>query len=613
MAATRLTSAATPPSRIAFMITKVMKAELGKLGYTPEQIDELTPAEAHRILRGKRKDAKSFGEFAAPVEITLFLKSGGPLTKCIALAADGSVTSDSSECRMSRGSARRVRIADVAQLGRLIEGLASIEAIALGALRPSLPDPVQIVTKHELNGVTQHGVIARTGHSIVFSNGQTAFALLDFDTKGMPPDVAARLNLLGGFWPALVSVLPELGSVAHVSRASTSAGLFRGDTGERMPGSNGLHVYLLVQDGADIERFLKTLHARCWLAGLGWMMIGAAGQVLERSIVDRTVGAPERLVFEGAPVLEPPLQQERESRRPTVSDGTALDTIAACPPLTILETAKLRELQARETNRLVSESARARAVFIAQQTERLVERTGMAAQVAAEVIVRWCNGVLLPDVVLPFDDQNFQGMTVGDVLADPLRFEGATLADPLEGVEYGRCKAKVMLRSDGAPWIHSFAHGRTVYELRLDARAIRVGVEKARDEAAVDTFVGLALAADLDDVELEQLVDYAAKRTGTGVRAIVRKFKAAQQKKAKQRAREKEESSLAERRDPRPRIDRPLPDAEWLPQMQVLNDVLGASSAPLPPMRDIEGVVTKVHKRPVLGMHAFSNWDANLE
>jgi hypothetical protein len=45
--------------------------------------------------------------------------------------------------------------------------------------------------------------------------------------------------------------------------------------------------------------------------------------------------------------------------------------------------------------------------------------TGMAAQVAAEVIARWCNGVLLPDVVLPFDDQDFQGMTVGDVLADP--------------------------------------------------------------------------------------------------------------------------------------------------------------------------------------------------
>jgi hypothetical protein len=611
MAATSITPAATP-SPVAFMITKVMKAELEKLGYRTAQIDELTPAEAHQIL-SKRRAAKSFEEFADPVEITLFVKSGGPLTKCIELAADGSVASDSSECRMSRGSARRVGIADVTQLGKLIEGLAANEAIALGALRPGLPDLVQIITKRELNGAALHGVIARNSQSIVFSNGQTAFALLDFDTKGMPPDVAARLDLLGGFWPALVSVLPELGTVAHVSRASTSAGLFRGDTGERIPGSNGLHIYLLVQDGADIERFLKTLHARCWLTGFGWMMIGAAGQVLERSIVDRTVGAPERLVFEGAPVLEPPLQQKRESRRPTVSGGKAFDTIASCPPLTILETARLRELQARETNRLASESARARAAFVAQQTERLVERTGMATEIAADVIARWCNGVLLPDVELLFDDQDFRGMTAGDVLADPLRFEGATLADPLEGIGYGRCKAKVMLRSDGAPWIHSFAHGRTVYELRLDARTIRLGVEKARDEAAVDTFVRLALAADLDDVELEKLVDYTARRTGVGVRAMVRKFKAAQEQKAEHRAQELKASSLAERRDPRPQIDRPPPDAEWLPQMKVLNDVLGASSAPLPPMRDIEGAITKVHKRPVPGMHAFSNQDANLE
>ena len=59
-------------------------------------------------------------------------------------------------------------------------------------------------------------------------------------------------------------------------------------------------LFLGVQDGADVERFLKTLHARCWLAGLGWLMVGAGGQLLERSIVDRVVGTPERLVFEGS-------------------------------------------------------------------------------------------------------------------------------------------------------------------------------------------------------------------------------------------------------------------------------------------------------------------------
>ena len=50
------------------------------------------------------------------------------------------------------------------------------------------------------------------------------------------------------------------------------------------------------------------------------------------------VGAPERLVFEGAPVLEPPLGQDLAARAPEWSDGEALDTRAACPPLTRVET-----------------------------------------------------------------------------------------------------------------------------------------------------------------------------------------------------------------------------------------------------------------------------------
>ena len=44
-------------------------------------------------------------------------------------------------------------------------------------------------------------------------------------------------------------------------------------------------------------------------------MVGAGGQLLERSIVDRTVFAGERLAFEGSPVLEPPLVQDQASRQ----------------------------------------------------------------------------------------------------------------------------------------------------------------------------------------------------------------------------------------------------------------------------------------------------------
>ena len=459
--------------------------------------------------RKKKGSERGYQRQELHAEITEFTKLGGPLTKHISLADDGSLRSDGSACRMACGRARRVKIASVEQLAALIGQLHQNQAISLGTLRTGLPDQVKVVTKAKLpNGAAHPNIIARTGSDIVYRKGEPAFALFDFDTKGMPPRVVAELKRFGGFREALLTLLPALRGVARLTRRSTSAGLFRSDTGEQFAGSDGQHVYPLVQDGDDVERFLKALHERCWLAGLGWMMVGTAGQLLERSIVDRTVAAPERLVFEGPPILELPLQQDRESRRPVVSEGDVLDTVAACPPLSVLEKAKLDALKEREIQRLAPERAKARAAFVERQAKRIVERTGMPMRAATRIVVRQCEGVLVPAVVLPFDDEEFAGCTVGDVLADPERFDGAELADPLEGVEYGRGKAKVMRRPDGTPWIHSFAHGRTVYQLRLDASAVRAAVERADSGAAVRTLIEFAVAADLDDQELRNFATW---------------------------------------------------------------------------------------------------------
>jgi len=51
-------------------------------------------------------------------------------------------------------------------------------------------------------------------------------------------------------------------------------------------------------------------------------------------------------------------------------------------------------------------------------------------------------GVLLPCLELDFD--HLGAVSVAAVLAEPDRFVGETLADPLEGADYGRCKAMVM-------------------------------------------------------------------------------------------------------------------------------------------------------------------------
>jgi hypothetical protein len=173
---------------------------------------------------------------------------------------------------MARGTARRARIGNVGELAELINRMRSCEALALGRLREDLPETVEVMPKRMLdqaNGTPRPDLIARAGTDIVYRRDAVALALLDFDTKGMPADVAARIRERGGFWGTLESVIPELAGVARVLRHSTSTGLYRTDTSEKLAGSNGVHVFLTVRNGADIVRFLRALHARCQLAGFG--------------------------------------------------------------------------------------------------------------------------------------------------------------------------------------------------------------------------------------------------------------------------------------------------------------------------------------------------------
>src|SRR5262249_33915167 len=149
------------------------------------------------------------------IELTKFTKEGGPLTKKIFLFADGTLQKDGSACVMARGWAERVKVTSADAFGRLIKDLASSQAIALGALRPDLPDRVEVTTKRMLDGggMRSRGpIIARTGTNIVYRG--SAFVLLDYDSKGMPTTVATLLKQQGGFLGALMTLLPTLKDTA---------------------------------------------------------------------------------------------------------------------------------------------------------------------------------------------------------------------------------------------------------------------------------------------------------------------------------------------------------------------------------------------------------------
>jgi hypothetical protein len=394
------------------------------------------------------------------IEITVFRKANGGLLSKRIFLQDGKIIADGSACSMARGTASRVKLNGVASLAELIGTLGSDEALTLGRLRPGLPDQCRVIVKDKLNGALPPDVIARTVNFLQFAAAQAAYMLIDYDTKGMPKEVAARLQ--GGFWTAITAVCPSLAAAARVTRCSSSAGLSRADTGQCFAGSSNEHVYIAVADGSDIERAVKTLHQRCWLAGFGFYLISDCGSLLSRSIVDQHVGRAERLVFEGGAEVVPPLQQDATVRRPQAHDGVVLDTRQAIPDLSAEELSRFKVLLADAARPLRAKAAEVRTAWAV----KYAKRRGLSVKQAEKIIAAAAGGehILALEFELEFDDDNLGTCTVADVLADPERFVGERLADPLEGRTH-RGKAMVLKRRDGTLMIHSYAHGEINYRL----------------------------------------------------------------------------------------------------------------------------------------------------
>jgi hypothetical protein len=454
------------------------------------------------------------------IRLTRMKKAGRALlSKRIALGEDGRPVSDGSPCAMAHGTATRVYLdwwSPATDLAALILDLGSHEALVLGD-HVAQDEAIEIVkAAHAADG--RYG---RTLDTFKLRDGEPAPVLLDFDQKAISENARARLKELGGFEGALAALIPAYRGLARVIRASTSAGLRNEATGETYPDNGGQHVYLFARDGADIPRFLRDLQKRAWLDGLGWIMVARRGALLVRSIVDVTVGSPERLVFEGPPMVVAPLVQDREARRPVAHEGNILDIASACPPLTPEEERRYDDLvaAAKRAKRPESEAAQE------QAATTIATLRGIDLMQARAVVAASTRGELWSWDVLHLDDETIGKVSVADVLADPSRFHGETLADPLEGRSYGRGKARLYWNANNSVVINSFAHGGCVYAVHHDADYIRAKVEDAGADAPHVLAALMAHAGDLDAVTRERLRNLAAEVGKVGKRAVTQAVK----------------------------------------------------------------------------------------
>jgi hypothetical protein len=560
-------------------------------------------------------------------EVTLFTKTGSPhdpygalLSKQIRLGPDDKPVSDATPCRMAQGTAGAVAVENGRALADLIDHMASCNALVLGSLSTStaLGTTLRVVTAKALKGVpeAQRGTstISRTREYLAFVAGQPGWLLVDHDRKGMPATVAGQIVTLGGVPEALLSVAQGLGWAARVTRPSTSAGLYNGNTKERFASSGGMHLYILVKDSADIPRATRALHERCVLHGLGWHRISTAGQLLVCSIVDAAVGYPERLVFEGAPDVLPPLRQDTAARACQVSEGTAIDTRVVIPDLTADEKQMLGATQKSQRLALEPQAQVIRAAYDAKLADEIVQRTGMPLTSAMRQVAARHRGVVSPDVVLYFDDLG--AVTGREILADPGKYIGETLCDPMDGLDSGPNKAKVLrsTRHPGRLFIHSFAHGGGTYDLKHDLRSAEDVLKAAPLEQLGDVLCEVVDAGELEDDEVRQLVALCVQ---LAPKVGIRHFTQRLEKDRRERAAARKRAALAASRQQggEPREIRPLPpkDGEVSPVIKDVDRVLAADTSDHPPMRRPDGTLVEMHTRAPFNLHQLVATGANAE
>jgi hypothetical protein len=548
-------------------------------------------------------------------DVVVFTKpeEHGIATKRIKLV-NGEVVSDASECRMWDGVAR-VERHDLQSFATLINGLSSQEFIAHGSIKAEFkPRPgvsVRVVSKAIYDTlVDRAGVISRTREYFEFP-AAVGPMLLDIDFKGMPS--AARLQ--GSPWDILVSLFPALDNAARVVRSSTSSGLYDAKTGKSFERSGGTHIYLIVADASDIPRVTKVIFDTLWAHDFGWSLISAGGAVLTRALIDASVDLPEHPVFEGAPAVMTPLAQDK-SRKATAIDGEILDTRAVFPDVTPEIQQRAERSRAEWRARLKPEAEKVQKAKTKERVEKAVRKAKAnnqpppdREQLRREFMLAYCEkSLLLPHFELEFDNPAIGVVTVAEVLSDRERFIGQTLADPLEGLAYGACKALVMEdRFGGGLFIHSFAHGGQGYRLVLNETMIRAMIEAAKPEDAVNVFLEAMDEAALFPGGEEALAASCAKRAGapmTGAR-VLRLLK--ERRNAQQEA--KRQAKLA--KDGRIVLKAPPRDGEVRKPALEIDAALAGLDSLHAPVRNLNGKLAEIVKVPTPGLHLLTAADVN--
>jgi len=384
-----------------------------------------------------------------PIGKRFYLDSAGALQK--QTLADG-----------ARATAHVVACGTIERLERAFRDASDSDIFVSGL--PS-SDGLTVVTKAKRGD----GEIARSKDDLPFAQGPGVMFLDNDHPVGEGDDQ----------FDAYGKAVPALAAASYVFAPSSSAWIHDAASGTALKGAGGQHYAVPVQDASDIPRALKALHLRLVLAGLGRPMVTKAGTVLIKSPVDTAMQTPNQPLFQRVSLGEGLVQRKGDHIGSHRGNVFLFDS-RLIADLTPEEQVRLADVERQLRASVAGEADAVRGEWIEARVESVSARNEIQRDAATEYLRAGLTRSaldarfdLIPGIQIRFSS----GLVdVGELLANPSKYDGKPCADPLEP-DYGGGVgvAKFYANAKGKPTIRSHAHGGQIFFLHHDPKDIDLG------------------------------------------------------------------------------------------------------------------------------------------
>jgi hypothetical protein len=375
---------------------------------------------------------------------------------------------------LKRGHVKTVYIKTPEEFKDLLKRLDNNQALTYGV--SSFGKGIVITVGEWRNSGQPKGYIPRSKQAFPFRKGP-GIMMLDYDPG---KDVLNRVEIRKIFY----KVCPGLKKARFIWWPSSGSLIYEGE--KELIGLRGQRFYFFVRDASDIPRAGKAIETYLWAANYGHIKISSSGSLLPRTLVDTAVWQGNHLDFASGAECDPPYEQRRgdpKILKPLKGDGGPLDTKIDIPEPDdeILKEASANIAAAKTA--IKDEADEVRKVWTAKQIAKIAAKINPGDPTDSSAVVKATESVkraietqeLDTNWVLNVDvESDVIQVTVGEVLADPEKWNGLHTKDPIEP-DYANYQTigKIFLTGT-RPNIHSFAHGGITYFLVNNLKWVEV-------------------------------------------------------------------------------------------------------------------------------------------